>query len=589
MAIQLLEAHVIDQIAAGEVVERPASVVKELVENALDAGAKTVEVWLRNGGINRIRIVDDGSGMDRHDALLSIERHATSKIRTADDLVGVSTLGFRGEALPSIASVSKLDLTTRTAGSEVGTRIRLESGRLVDVEDAGCAAGTEVDVRALFGAIPARRKFLRAPQTEQQHCLEAVLRVALIRPDVAFRVHADDREALDLPRTDAAGRVRSALGADAAELLTFSGVDAGIQVDALIAPPSVHRAAASGGLYLYVGGRVVRDVVVRRAVLDAWRDLLPRGRYPVGVVRIDVPAGDVDVNVHPSKVEVRFRDPAGVTGAVIEALRKAADTGGIRAIDPSRSRAAARADDGAPTALPLPGLASPRALVLRPPEPDQRPELPRGTPAHPDDDVRWSWQPSWLPEETPLLAASPSVEVPVATPPSSWRTTRPIGLLGERFLLAERSGMLVVLDRTAIDEHRLRKALADGAPAFALVAPVRVPVGEGRAERLLAASELLSRWGFALDRFGPREVVALSVPAPAAWVDVAVLLREVPLEPGSIAPWLAARSARPGSAPTPYEQRALLLELEELGLDADSTPRVASEIDVARLFRSGSR
>lgn len=247
MAVRILDEHLINKIAAGEVVERPASVVKELVENALDAGATALGVHLRAGGRNLIRIVDDGSGMNRTDALLSLERHATSKILCEDDLFSVGTLGFRGEAVPSIASVSKFEILTRTRDAEVGTKIRVEGGKLMDVSPAGAAPGTEVSVASLFFNVPARRKFLRSVETELGHCLEAVTREALIRPNVDVEVTHDDRTVLRCaPAASRARRAADLLGAHGEALVPVNFSRGNLEVEALLSPVGVHRASAQG-------------------------------------------------------------------------------------------------------------------------------------------------------------------------------------------------------------------------------------------------------------------------------------------------------------------------------------------------------
>jgi DNA mismatch repair protein MutL len=598
--VQLLSEQVVNQIAAGEVVERPASVVKELVENAIDAGATRIDVALRAGGSARIRVSDNGHGMRRSDALLAMERHATSKIRAAEDLVGIDSLGFRGEALPAIASVSRFELTTRPSADEVGTRVRLDHGRLLGVEDAGCAAGTDIDVRALFGAVPARRKFLRSVATEQAHCVEAVLREALLRPTVAFRVTADDRTILDLPEaSDVAGRVRSALGDPAAVLWTAEVAAPGVTVSVWVAPPEVHHAGATGGLYLYVGTRAVRDPVLRRAVLDGWRDLLPKGRYPVGVVAVQLPAGEVDVNVHPAKVEVRFRDPRGLTDAVGVAMRAAADRAGTVAVDLHRARAAQRTDplartDGPP--LPLPARSAP---VFTP-----------RVPAHPDDDPQLRAVPVWwvadgptgnaapppTPEVAPRVEADGTGPAAVALPSAAlgdraptasdfpWRSIRPLGVVDGRWIVAEREGGLVVLDRRAIDVVHRRARWADGAAPHALVAPVRVPVGEARAARLADAALVLERFGFAWTPVSARDVVVTAVPDGAAHLDVGALIREVPVDAPAVPGWLAERAARVEGTLTPFELRALLVTLGELGAHPEGPPRLLATVDVPGHF-----
>ncbi|MDP2314340.1 MAG: DNA mismatch repair endonuclease MutL [Pseudomonadota bacterium] len=331
MAVRILEEHLINKIAAGEVVERPASVVKELVENALDAGATSLGVHLRAGGRNLVRIVDDGSGMNRTDAVMCLERHATSKILHDDDLFRIATLGFRGEAIPSIASVSKFDLLTRQRDAEAGTHIRVEGGKLLDVSPAGAAPGTEVSVASLFFNVPARRKFLRSVETELGHCLEAVTREALIRPDLDLEVTHDDRTLLRCPPSgNRARRAADLLGAHGEALVPVSLSRGTLEVDALLSPVGVHRASPQGSSWLYVNGRYVRDLVLRRAVTAAYAGIVPKDRYPVVILEVRIPPEDVDVNVHPAKTEVRFVNGYALQNAITEGLRNALREHGIR-------------------------------------------------------------------------------------------------------------------------------------------------------------------------------------------------------------------------------------------------------------------
>ncbi len=331
MAVRILEEHLINKIAAGEVVERPASVVKELVENALDAGATTLGVHLKAGGRNLIRIVDDGGGMSRTDAVMCLERHATSKILNEDDLFRVSTLGFRGEAIPSIASVSKFEILTRPRDAEAGTRIRIEGGKLLDVSPAGAAPGTEVTVGSLFFNVPARRKFLRSVETELSHCLEAVTREALIRPELDLEVTHDDRTLVRCPPSGSrARRAAELLGAHGEALVPVSFSRGGMEVDALLSPVGVHRASPQGSSWLYVNGRYVRDLVLRRAVSAAYAGIVPKDRYPVVILELRIPPEDVDVNVHPAKTEVRFVHGYAIQAAIAEGLRSALQQHGIR-------------------------------------------------------------------------------------------------------------------------------------------------------------------------------------------------------------------------------------------------------------------
>lgn len=330
MAVRILEESLVNKIAAGEVVERPASVVKELVENSLDAGATELRVHLRAGGRNLVRVVDNGSGMDRTDALMCLERHATSKIRSDDDLFRVATLGFRGEAIPSIASVSKFEVITRVASAEMGHRVAVDGGKLIDVSPAGSAQGTEISVASLFYNVPARRKFLRSVETELGHCIEAITRELLIRPHVDLEVTHDERSLLRCPRTESHGqRAADLLGAHGEALVPVAFSRGRLKVEALVSPVGVHRQSAAGSSYLYVNGRFVRDLVLRRAITAAYAGIVPKDRYPVVIVRVEIPVEDVDVNVHPAKTEVRFLHAFELQGAVAEGLRTALQDFGI--------------------------------------------------------------------------------------------------------------------------------------------------------------------------------------------------------------------------------------------------------------------
>jgi DNA mismatch repair protein MutL len=317
--IQTLPTDLANQIAAGEVVERPASVVKELVENALDAEATRVKVELERGGATLIRVTDDGAGMDEEDAVLALQRHATSKIRAKDDLFTLTTFGFRGEALPSIASVSKLRLSTRARGAREGVEVLLEGGGTARPRPTGAAEGTSVEVRDLFFNVPARRKFLKSTGTEAAHVSEALLLSALARPDVSFFLVRDGRTAREWLRA-ASRRERAAQAFDASERLEPCSGSAGpMQLEAHLAPPERARAGAAG-LHLLVNGRPVRDRALARAVAQAYGSVLEPGRYPVGVVYVEVPAAEVDVNVHPQKAEVRFADARALFDAVTREL-----------------------------------------------------------------------------------------------------------------------------------------------------------------------------------------------------------------------------------------------------------------------------
>lgn len=321
--IRVLPPQVIDQIAAGEVVERPASVLKELLENAIDADASRVLVRAARGGVGLIEVSDDGSGMDKEDVLEALKRHATSKIRRLEDLSSLESLGFRGEALPSIASVSRLELVTRPRHAEEATRVIVEGGLVREVTAWGAPVGTRVRVEGLFYNVPARRKFLRSEVTEAHHLKEILERLAIVHPRVGFRYEYEDRRPLDWPPTmDWAERVRQVLGSETfAQLFPVPEIGQGCRVLGYLSHPNLHRSTASE-LWLYVNQRPVQDRGLLGAILRGYGQLLARGRYPVGVIHVHLPACNVDVNVHPAKREVRFRDPRRVQDELFSAVRR---------------------------------------------------------------------------------------------------------------------------------------------------------------------------------------------------------------------------------------------------------------------------
>jgi len=332
--VRLLSDGLINKIAAGEVVERPASVVKELLENSVDAGATRVSVVVEDGGRGSIVVIDDGEGMTRSDALMALERHATSKLRTDADLFCIRSLGFRGEALPSIAEVSRFELVTGVAGDTAGTRLVLDGGVWGPIEDAANPGGTEVRVRRIFFNTPVRLKFLKTPRTEMHHVLDIVRRMALSQPRMALKLISDGRTVLDVPRDqELSERVRKVLGKATQEgMVQLAARQGDLRIEGLVSGPRLHRSNRAC-LYLFVNGRFVRDRTLVGALLSAYREVLPKGRYPVAVLFLDLPPGNVDVNVHPAKVEVRFEDSAEiwrfVGSAVSELLAKLA-RGGAR-------------------------------------------------------------------------------------------------------------------------------------------------------------------------------------------------------------------------------------------------------------------
>ncbi|MBA3763568.1 MAG: DNA mismatch repair endonuclease MutL, partial [Chthoniobacterales bacterium] len=322
--IHLLPDILASQVAAGEVVERPASVVKELVENSIDAGARTVETIIRRGGISLVRVVDDGCGMDRDDALLCLERHATSKIRSAADLAAIATLGFRGEALPSIASVSRFRLTTREPGAIAGSEIIVAGGKIDAVRDGGEAPGTQIEVRSLFYNLPARRKFLRSENTESRNVEHQLYLQASAHPEVAFVFVREERVVFQLPATRSLKeRVRDLHGAELVDRLLAlePAARSGIEISGLIGAAGLSRQTRTQQL-VFVNGRAIESPVLNAALREGYHTTLMKGQFPVTFLFLTLDPAAVDVNVHPSKREVRFRDPAAVREAVVAAIRK---------------------------------------------------------------------------------------------------------------------------------------------------------------------------------------------------------------------------------------------------------------------------
>src|SRR5215468_8504614 len=325
--IRLLSETVASQVAAGEVVERPASVVKELVENSLDAGARKVDMVIRRGGISLVRVIDDGCGMDRDDTLLSLERHATSKIRSAADLQAVATLGFRGEALPSIASVSRFRLTTREGNAVAGTEIIVNGGKIDLVRDGGEAPGTQVEVRSLFYNLPARRKFLRSENTESRNIEHQIHLQAIGHPEIGFSLMRDDRIVFQMPATATLGdRIRDLYGVELLQrLVEVNGVSpAKIRITGFIGQAGLSRQNRSQQL-VFVNGRAIESGLITGAVREGYHTALMKGQYAVTFLFLELDPSGVDVNVHPTKREVRFRDPNGVREAIVRCIQQTLD------------------------------------------------------------------------------------------------------------------------------------------------------------------------------------------------------------------------------------------------------------------------
>ncbi len=594
MTVRILDDRVINRIAAGEVVERPASVVKELVENALDAQPADLRVELEAGGKTLVRVVDDGTGMSRQDALMCIERHATSKIRSDEDLLTIDTMGFRGEALPSIAAVSRFTLVTRRAQDEEGTRLRIEGGKLLAVEACGCAPGTEITVRNLFFNVPARRRFLRTTPTEYGHCLEAVVRVALIRGGIDFSVTHNGRQTLRAPAGARPERRAGALLGPYGEALKSVAFQRGdLTVRGLVSPVGVHRQTAASGIYLYVNDRFVRDPVLRRAVMQAYKGLVPLGRYPVAVLRLELPPELVDVNVHPTKVEVRFRSPRDVSAAISEGLREGLREHGLHGPREQRRPPPPQVEPGPPPqqgllglrrqarlSPPPPRLAPASQLPAMPAMPDMVAELPEPAPAEPEPTPSPAG-PSPPPAHAQVATQAPSFGALLPVP--SFSDLRIIGQLAETYLLCEGRGELVIIDQHAAHERitleRLQRLRRQGRPpAQALLTPARISLPPARAAALRPQLELLRSIGLEIEPDGDEGYAVKAVPPALGPIDVARLVRDVAddlADEGSGRPAqdlvdrvlssLACHgSVRAHQHLSLYEMRALLKELDQV-------------------------
>ena len=464
--VRVLPSELVNQIAAGEVVERPASVVKELVENALDAHATQIRVAIREGGMAAISVSDDGTGMSPEDARLAFERHATSKLESADDLARVSSLGFRGEALPSIASVAAVRMRTRRHEDEIGTELEGFGAGIERSAPVACAEGTTIEVLELFGRVPARRKFLKSAVTEGSHVVRWLERIALARPDVRFELERDGRRALLwLPTRDARERVLAVLPPGAGEdLRPVEGETPTLRVTGFASPTHVLRSGPSD-LHVYVNGRPVRDRLLQFAVRDAYRDALPPGRYPVVVLFLQVDPGEVDVNVHPAKWEVRFRDPAAVTALLRRAIGAAVRVGTSAGPE---YRLASLAQSGATAAGDFnlsPGFFAPTPIAV---------------------------------------AEGADGRATPASPGLSFARLRYVGQALGLYLVLEAETGLVLIDQHAAHERvlfeRLRCAvLEDKLERQALLVPLELELSRSDAETLDANAELLARAGIELE------------------------------------------------------------------------------------------
>ena len=574
MPVRQLPEQVVNRIAAGEVVERPASVVKELVENAIDAGASRVDIFTDGGGRRRIGITDDGSGMTHGDLALAVDRHATSKLDD-EDLLRIRTLGFRGEALPSIGAVAKLGITTRHAGEPHAWSLSVEGGVKSEIMPAALSQGTRVEVSDLFYATPARLKFLKTDRTEAEAIREVVRRLAMARPDIAFTLAGEERApvtwAAALP--GAAGR-RTRLGDILGHDFRSSAIDVrsereGVVVDGFAAAPSLTRANALGQ-YLFVNGRPVRDKLILGAVRAAYSDYLPRDRHPVVALFVTTDPQEVDANVHPAKTEVRFRNAGLVRALIVHALkdglaregrRTAANTDGaaLSAFRPSFTPRPTNRDWRSSPAYPVnstPAFGGAVATALA--EADQA-AFDVGTPTA---DVRFEAQPSADLLDRPLGAARTQIH--------------------ETYIVSQTRDGLIVVDQHAAHERivyeKLKASLAkNGVQRQILLIPEIVELDEATVEKLLDRAVELATFGLAIDSFGPGAVAVRETPSLLGRANAAGLLRDLaehmaewdealPLERRlmHVAATMACHgSVRAGRRLKPEEMNALLREMED--------------------------
>lgn len=524
MSIRRLPEKLVNRIAAGEVVERPAAALKELVENAIDAGATRISVRIAEGGISRLEVEDDGCGMTAADMALALERHATSKLPT-DAIEDVTTMGFRGEALPSIASVARLTLESRVAGGDGWKRV-VDNGAVAAEGPAALAKGTRVAVEDLFARVPARRKFLRSGRSEYAACLDVVRRLAMARPDIGFNVEHDGRRVLDVQGgQDQLSRVAALTQRDLAANSIGVDIDRGeVHLGGVISLPTYNRGIADHQ-YLFVNGRPVKDRLLVGALRGAYADLLARDRHPVVALFLDVPTSEVDVNVHPAKTEVRFRDPQFVRGMIVGGLRRALDEHGFRSVQRPAEAALAAWQQEPVAPEPATGF-----LFGHRSEPAVHLFGADITP--PGEDVARVYD-----RITPFASAAPlagRAEVATLPPPES--EAHPLGIargqIAKTYIVAEAEDGLVIVDQHAAHERlvleQLRRGMSGQAvPSQGLLLPEVVELDEPACDRLEASAPQLATLGVELERFGPAAVMVRATPAMLGAIDCRKLVTDI--------------------------------------------------------------
>lgn len=514
MSIRRLPEHLVNRIAAGEVVERPASALKEIVENALDAGSRRISIRISGGGLDRIEVSDDGCGMDSGEIALALERHATSKL-PGDAIENVSTLGFRGEALPSIASVARLSIDSRPAGSD-GWNRTVDNGLLVAEGPAALPPGTRIVVEQLFARVPARRKFLRSPKAEYAACLDVVKRLAMAHPSVAFSLEHDGRRVLAVQAGEAReDRVAALTDRALAENHVIVALEReGVRLSGVASLPTYNRGVGDHQ-FLFVNGRPVRDRLLVGAVRGAYADMLARDRHPVVALFLDVPPLEVDVNVHPAKTEVRFRDPTLIRGMIVSGVRRALDAEGFRAVqhaDPA-ALSAWKAEPISPTPIGAMPIFEAAGASLPPPA------------TYSVADRRQSFH-----------APPPQARAEPAAASAPQGASFPLGVargqVARTYIIAEAEDGLIIVDQHAAHERltleRMRRAMeGKGVAAQALLLPEVVELEEPACDRLEARIEELREFGLELERFGAAAMLVRATPAMLGQGDVQGLVSDL--------------------------------------------------------------
>ena len=508
--IVLLPDDLTNKIAAGEVVERPASIVKELLENALDAGATDIVVELQRGGCESIRVIDNGEGLDPDDAVLAFSRYATSKIYQFDDIYKVDSFGFRGEALPSIASVSRVEMVTKRKGALAGVRIIVEAGDIREISETGCREGTSIYVRDIFGPVPVRRKFLKSEPTEQGHCLDVVSRLALSHPGLSLKVVANGREILNVPATGETGeRLALVLGTDFLDQMVFlSGKRNGVAVRGFASRPSLTRANARN-IFPFVNKRFIRDHLINHAVMTAYRNIIEAKRYPAVVLLLEVPSPDVDVNVHPAKMEVRFREPKTVYETIVEVLTASlngASIGGPGQAAPNYSALRTPA---------VPRTFSPVNYRARVDEALKRYTIASPTP-------KTAFETAWSrrePMEVGNLGLNPADWSEEAPPAMNFSGLQYIGQFMESYLLFSAPNQLIIVDQHAAHERLIFENLkmkslksATQCSSQRLLLPEVISLPPRDYFLLMDCLPILQDCGFEIEPFGKDTVVVKALP-----------------------------------------------------------------------------